>query len=84
MQIHELKTFPEYFQETWVGKKKFECRLNDRRFHVGDRVILKEWYDHKYSGREIHGIITYILDDKFIGLANGYVIFSMNVYEKKE
>lgn len=83
MQTHELKTYPHYFQKTLDGKKPFECRLNDRKFQVGDRVILREWDNIEYSGREIHGLITYILDDKFIGLAKGYVIFSLNIYEIK-
>ena len=40
--IHELKTYPKYFQETLNGNKPFECCLNDRGFQVGDTVILKE------------------------------------------
>lgn len=83
-EIHELKTYPQYFQQTMDGKKNWECRKNDRRFHVGDTVILKEWDNIRYSGREIRGIITYILDDKFIGLQPGYVIFSLDVYDRKD
>ena len=82
-EIHELKTYPHYFQQTMDGKKNWECRKNDRHFHVGDTVILKEWDNITYSGREIRGTITYILDDKFIGLAKEYVIFSLDIYERK-
>ena len=77
--IHELKTYPKYFQETLNGNKPFEGRLNDRGFQVGDTVILKEWDNIRYSGREIKGKIKYILDDKFIGIAEGYVILSLEV-----
>ena len=77
--IHELKTYPKYFQETLNGNKPFECRLNDRGFQVGDTVILKEWDNIRYSGREIKGKIKYILDDKFICIAEGYVILSLEV-----
>lgn len=77
--IHELKTYPQYFQQTLEGNKPFEIRLNDRNFQVGDIVILKEWDNIKYSGREIRGTIKYILDDKFIGLSKGYVAFSLDI-----
>lgn len=76
---HELKTYPKYFEETRKGNKLFECRVNDRNFQVGDFVLLKEWDNIKYSGREIKGQIKYILDDKFIGISEGYVIFSLEI-----
>ena len=77
IQVHELKTYPHYFEQTIKGNKSFEIRLNDRNFQIGDIVVLKEWDNIKYSGREIKGEIKYILTDKFIGLAKGYVAFSL-------
>lgn len=77
-KTHVLKTYPQYFQQTLEGNKTFEVRLNDRGFRVGDIVILREWDNIKYSGREIKGRITYILDDKFIGLSKEYVVFSLD------
>lgn len=53
---HELKTYPKYFQETIEGNKPFEIRKNDRNFQVGDVLILKEWDNIKYSGREIGAV----------------------------
>lgn len=76
---HELKIYPHYFQAVLDGKKTFEIRKNDRGFNVGDTVVLKEWDNIKYSGREIHAKIKYILDDKFIGLTSGYVAFSLEI-----
>ena len=78
---HELKIYPKYFEAIIDGKKTFEIRKNDRGFRVGDRVVLKEWDNIVYSGREIHAEIKYILDDKFIGLADGYVAFSIGIYK---
>ena len=77
--IHELKTYPKYFEETLKGNKSFECRLDDRGFQVGDIVVLREWDDIKYSGREVSGKIKYILDDSFIGLKKGYAILSLDI-----
>ena len=78
-KTHELKIYPKYFEAILDGKKTFEIRKNDRYFHVGDRIVLKEWDNIKYSGREIHATIKYILDDAFIGLAEGYVAFSFGI-----
>ena len=49
--LHELKTYPKYFQETIEGNKLFEIRKNDRNFKVGDVLLLKEWDNIKYTGR---------------------------------
>lgn len=57
---HELKTYPKYFQETIEGNKPFEIRKNDRNFQVGDVLILKEWDNIKYSGREIGAVVRYV------------------------
>ena len=77
--IHALKTLPEFFKALAAGVKSFEIRKNDRDFQVGDSIVLKEWDNIKYSGREIQAIIKYMLDDAFIGLAEGYVAFSFGI-----
>ena len=77
MQVHELKTYPQYFEQTLKGKKSFEIRLNDRNFQVGDIVVLKEWDGAEYSGRELTGEIVYILSDDFVGLTKDYVVLSL-------
>ncbi len=71
--VHELKIYPKYFNAILNGSKPFEIRKNDRNFHVGDNVLLKEWDNNKYSGRTIYAEITYVLGDKFIGVTEGYV-----------
>lgn len=74
---HELKIHPQYFKAIENGKKYWEIRKNDRNFKVGDIVLLREWDNTEYSGKEILAEITYMLDDKFAGLAEGYVVFSI-------
>lgn len=76
---HELKIYPKYLEEVIKENKTFECRRNDRGFQVGDIVILKEWDNITYSGREAEVIIKYILDDSFTGVLPGYVVFSFDL-----
>lgn len=83
MKVHELKTYPQYFRKTLYGKKSFEIRLNDRDFKVDDVILLREWDGTKFTGREIRGVITYILSDKFIGLEKGYVAISLGSLQHK-
>ena len=58
---HELKCWPEYFQEIWEYRKTFELRVNDRNYQVGDLLHLREWNPttKEYTGREIMRRNTY-------------------------
>jgi len=40
---HELKTWPEFFNQTRSDRKRFELRQADRDFRVGDHLLLREW-----------------------------------------
>jgi hypothetical protein len=63
MTVHELKTWPNYFEAILDGRKLFELRVNDRDFHVGDELFLCEYIPGKgeYTGRQIRKLVTYIL-----------------------
>lgn len=41
--IHELKVWPDFFDDLCSGKKSFELRKLDRPFAVGDTLCLREW-----------------------------------------
>lgn len=73
---HKLKTINPYFTDTWEGFKNFEVRKNDRNFKKYDAVHLLEYdaENDNYSGREIRGVITYVLAD-FAALKEDYVVF---------
>lgn len=62
--IHELKIAPEYFSLVASGAKPFEVRRDDRPFAVGDKLILREYKGHGYTGYEVKVLITYIMRDK--------------------
>lgn len=79
MKIHELKILPEYYDAVRCGDKRFEIRKNDRDFHRGDILRLKEWDGEKYTGEELDTIVRYVLYgiDEY-GLAEGYCIMSID------
>ena len=59
------KVLPEYFQDIFDGKKKYELRLNDFEIEPGDILVLEEWtsVDHntrQATGRVIEKQVTYI------------------------
>ena len=51
---HELKILPEYFNLVASREKTFEIRKNDRNYHAGDTLILKEWDGEKYIKAYYH------------------------------
>jgi hypothetical protein len=60
---HRLKCWPVFFEAILSGKKRHDLRrADDRDFHVGDRMLLRE-YDPQgqtYTGRTLLVAITYI------------------------
>lgn len=59
---HDLKTWPVYFQPLVDGVKRFEIRLNDRGFQIGDVLRLREWElgTYRYTGRELRMRVVYM------------------------
>lgn len=74
---HALKTVPKYFEKIQSGEKTFEIRRNDRPFKVGDKIILQEYDNDAYTGREVEKIITHCFsgEPKF-GLRPSFIILS--------
>lgn len=86
MKVHELKCWPEFFEPILTGAKTFDLRKDDRHYHVGDVLHLREWEPNtaKYSGRECRKCVTYILEGigpgaitPHHGLSRGYSILSL-------
>jgi hypothetical protein len=77
--LHELKTWPEYFDCIWDGRKLFELRVDDRGFENEHHLLLRE-YDEialTYTGREVLVKVTYLArHESGFGLHDGCVIMS--------
>ena len=58
----ELDILSKFFNDILEDRKTFEIRKDkpNRKFHVGDVLLLKEIDDYGYTGREIKVEITYI------------------------
>jgi len=73
--VHDLKCWPGFFRAIEEGRKNHEVRRNDRNFRVGDALRLMEYeppaaegHAPGYSGREIYGRVTYLVDLAEIGV----------------
>lgn len=62
MKTIEKKAWPEYFEQVFQGRKKFEVRLNDFDIEEGDTLLLREWDPEKkdYTGRQIEKKVGYV------------------------
>ncbi|MCI0184472.1 ASCH/PUA domain-containing protein [Sulfoacidibacillus ferrooxidans] len=78
MQTHDLKIWPEHFRAVASGEKTVELRKDDRRYEVGDELLLHE-YDPdtaSYTGSECRRRITHI-DHGGPWLHQGYCALSI-------
>ncbi|EGK2526512.1 DUF3850 domain-containing protein [Listeria monocytogenes] len=62
MTVHRLKILPEFFEKKRTLVKAFEIRKNDRNFEVGDTLVLQEFDNGEYTGREYWEDVVYITD----------------------
>lgn len=85
---HTLKSWSHFFQAIKAGEKKHDLRDNsDRKFAVGDSILLQEYdpFKGEYSGEECLVNVTYITDREhpcaFSGsvLDRNYAILSLDL-----
>lgn len=77
MRVHELKTWPQFFEAVARGEKTFEARKDDRNFAVGDALILREWSEGHFTGKNIVRVITYKLSDPDFGVQPGWCVLAL-------
>lgn len=85
---HELKVHPQFWPALKRAEKPFEIRKNDRKFHVGDLCVFKEWnpeFGYTESGTIAYPI-TYVLahEDFPLGLQPGYVALGFGVLSQMD
>lgn len=73
--IHELKILPEHYQPVLEGLKRAELRNNDRDYKVGDHLILKEWHNGDYTGRQTGREVIHVADVS--AYLHGFVLLSV-------
>lgn len=83
--IHELKTWPKYYEAVVSGAKTFEARKNDRNFKEGDLLRLREWdpCTQTYSGRCSTYRAAYVLtDEQHDAVREGFAIIALGICEQ--
>lgn len=63
MKLFKKKIAPKWYQLQIIGKKTWELRVNDCDYQEGDMLLLKEWEDGQYTGREFLTVITNVATD---------------------
>jgi ASC-1-like (ASCH) protein len=74
---HSLKIEPQYLQNLLDGKKRFEVRINDRDYQVGDEL---EFWDSDYQGYRIFKVLHI---HSGLGMKENYVGLSVEQLEPK-
>lgn len=87
MRVHELKTWPGYYEDIITGRLPFSVRSNEGRgFQKGDIVKLQEWDPNapevsgtsKYTGRSVELEITYV--ESSWGVSPGHVVLGFGMH----
>jgi len=89
LRIHEVKSWPQYFQPVLLGKKIWEYRINDRDYKVGDLILMREWVNGDFirADRETRFTGKWVLAEissvhgGLPGMAEGYCILNIFVHE---
>ena len=91
---HELKTDSVVFQSVLDGAKTYEIRFNDRKYAVGDILVLRET---QFSGEEMKNgnpliytqrtiikTVSHVLCGPMYGLSDGWAILSFAESESRK
>lgn len=76
MKVHTLKEGEPGYSDVVSGKKRFEIRLNDADFQVGDLLMICQFINKNFTGLDIEKKVSYIQKD-CEGLREGYVILGL-------
>lgn len=78
MRYHYLRVWEEFFSALESQEKRFEIRVNDRDFNVGDILVLEEWNnkEEKYTGKKLFTRVSYMIQGVF-GLPKNLCVMSL-------
>lgn len=84
--VHELKTWSQYFGAIAVGVKRFEVRVNDRNFQIGDTLRLMEFdpINQSYTGRWLERDVTFVLPGGQFGISADFCVMSLSDYNANQ
>ena len=83
LMTHAVKIAPHWLNAFLHEGKSFEIRKDDRGYLVGDKLLLQEYDENAYTGREHVAFINYIVThfDFPSGLKKGYVAMAITLQE---
>lgn len=63
IKIHELKIWPEFYDDVEKGIKLSELRVNDRDYQPGDVIKFQEWSPDtkEYTERETYKVVQHVI-----------------------
>lgn len=79
---HQLKVWPMYFDDLSSGRRNFDVRVNDRKFTIGDRLVLHEYnpVSKKYSGRHCVRYVQFMVSiQQFLAIHYAGVLRDSNL-----
>lgn len=60
MKLIKKKIAPKWYGLQMIGAKPWELRVNDCDYQKGDFLVLQEWEDGQFTGREMQTVIEYV------------------------
>lgn len=80
MKRHVLKVWPSQWEATYLGRKLFEWRRDDRDYELADELVLLSWDPETklYGGAGLICEVTYILRGRF-DVPEGYCVMGIKI-----
>lgn len=79
--LHKLKISPRFYSDIEMSGKRFEVRRDDRKYQIGDILVLNEFANNIFTGRTIYALVTYIHrnDAQTTFMRDGYIIMGIDI-----
>ena len=81
IQYHTINISSEQYQTIENGITYFQTKKNNKIFNINDIILLNEYVEEKYTGRQMIAEISNIYDTPELNKANYIVMELANVKE---